>query len=134
MRTVRNVMRSDVDVLRTTDSAADAACLLAERKEDSIPLCHSDGRLAGVVRNRDIVAGVVARGLDPRQVSLTEFAQPGDALGLDLDASLDDAVSVMCRHQLDRLPVLEGDRVVGLITRRDAACGLSFRPPWDDDA
>ncbi len=86
MKTVRDVMRRDIEVLRTTESAADAACYLAARDEDSIPLCLADGSLAGTVSNRDIVAKVVAKGLDPRQVSLAELADPGDVLGLDVDA------------------------------------------------
>ncbi len=78
MRTIRDVMSGDVDVLRTTDTAADAACFLASHGEDSAPLCQSDGSLAGTVSARDIVAQVVAKGRDPRQVSLAEFT---DAAG-----------------------------------------------------
>jgi hypothetical protein len=36
----------------------------------------------------------------------------------------------MCRHQRARLPVTEGDRVIGLVTQRDVARSLQFRPPW----
>jgi CBS domain-containing protein len=125
-------MRCDIEVLRITDSAADAARVLAEAAEESIPICLVDGRLAGVVSNRDIVARVVAPGLDPRRVSLSELAQPVDVLGLDVDATLGEAVSTMSRLQRARLPVLEGDRVVGLVTQRDAARSLTFRPPWDE--
>ena len=81
MRTVRDVMRRDIEVLRTTESAADAACFLAARSEESVPLCLSDGSLAGTVSNRDIVAKVIAKGRDPRQVQLAELAEPEDALG-----------------------------------------------------
>ncbi len=132
VRTVREIMRCEVEVLRITDSVVDAACFLAARNEECIPLCLSDGGLAGTVSNRDIVAKVVARGLDPSQVSLSDFAQPGDVLGLDVDATVDEAVSVMRRHHRDHLPVVEGNRVVGLVTQRDAARSLAFRPPWDE--
>ena len=131
MRTVRDVMRSDVEVLRTTESAADAACFLAAHGEESVPLCLADGSLAGTVSSRDIVAKVVAKGRDPRHVRLAELAEPGDVLGLDVDAPVDEAASVMCRHHRARLPVLEGDRVVGLVTQRDLARSLAFRPIWD---
>ena len=70
MRTVRDVMRGDIEVLRTTETAADAACFLAAHGEDSVPLCLGDGSLAGTVSNRDIVARVVAHGRDPREVSV----------------------------------------------------------------
>ena len=49
MRTIRDVMSRDVEVLRTTDTVADAACFLADHGVDSAPLCLSDGSLAGTV-------------------------------------------------------------------------------------
>ena len=107
MRTIRDVMCEDVDVLRTTDTAADAARFLATHNDDAAPLCLSDGSLAGTVTNRDIVAQVVAKDRDPRQVSLSEFTGPADVVALDLDVSLEDAVALMCRHQRSRLLVLE---------------------------
>jgi CBS domain-containing protein len=133
MRTIRDVMHGDVEVLRTTDTAADAARYLANHSEDAAPLCQSDGSLAGSVSNRDIVARVVAKGRDPREVSLAEFTRVADdVVALDVDVSLEDAVAVMCRHQRAQLPVLERERVVGFVTQRDVACSISFQPPWAD--
>ena len=133
MRTIRDVMNGDVEVLRTTDTAADAACFLASHNEDSAPLCQSDGSFAGTVSNRDIVTRVVAKGRDPREVSLAEFTGVADdVVALDVDVSLEDAVAVMCRHQRSRLPVLEHERVVGFVTQRDVARSISFQPPWAD--
>jgi CBS domain-containing protein len=131
MRTIRDVMHGDVEVLRITDTAADAACFLARHGEDSAPLCQSDGSFAGTVSCRDIVTRVVAAGRDPRQVSLAEFTRVADdVVALDVDVSLEDAVAVMCRHQRSRLPVLEQARVVGFVTQREVACSISFQPPW----
>jgi CBS domain-containing protein len=132
MRSVRDVMCADIEVLRTTETAADAACFLAAHSEDSAPLCQGDGSLAGTVSNRDIVARVVAAGRDPHAVRLAEFAQPAGALALDVDVSVEEAVAVMCRHHRDRLPVVEDDRVIGFVTQRDAARSVAFRPPWED--
>jgi CBS domain-containing protein len=133
MRTIRDVMNGDVEVLRTTDTAADAACFLASHNEDSAPLCQSDGSFAGTVSNRDIVTRVVAKGRDPREVSLAEFTGVADdVVALDVDVSLEDAVAVMCRHQRSRLPVVEHERVVGFVTQRDVACSISLQPPWVD--
>jgi CBS domain-containing protein len=132
MRSIRDVMCSDVDVLRTTETAADAACFLAGQSDDSAPLCLGDGSLAGSVSNRDIVARVVAEGRDPRQVSLAEFAGPADVIALDVDVSLEDAVALMARHQRTRLFVLERERVVGFVTQRDIARSITFQVPWTD--
>jgi CBS domain-containing protein len=87
MRTVRDVMSWDIEVLRTTETAADAASYLATHNEDAVPLCLSDGSLAGTVSNRDIVAKVMATGLDPRDVSLAELAEPSDAVAIDADVT-----------------------------------------------
>jgi CBS domain-containing protein len=125
-------MRRDIDVLRTTETAADAASYLATHHEDNVPLCLSDGSLAGTVSNRDIVAKVVAKGLDPREVMLAELAEPGDSLALDADITVEEAGSIMCRHHRARLPVTEGHRVIGLVTQRDVARSLQFRPSWVD--
>ncbi len=133
MRTVREVMHGDLRVLRTTETAADAATLLATLVEETVPLCQSDGSLAGAVSNRALVAKVVAPGRDPRTVSLVEFAGDGDAVALDVDITLEEALALMCRHERTELPVVEGERVVGWVTRREAACSVSFRPPWADD-
>lgn len=132
MRTVRDVMSGDIEVLRTSETAADAASFLAAHVEDSVPLCLSDGRLAGAVSNRDIVVKVVAKGLDPREVRLDELVDPGDALALEAGVSVEDAVAYMCRHHRNRLPVTDGNRVIGLVTQRDVARSLSFRPSWVD--
>ncbi len=135
MRTVRDVMHADIEVLRTTESAADAACYLAAHAEDLVPLCLADGSLAGTVTSRDIVAKVVAKGLDPRQVllaDLADLADPADLLALDVDAPVEEAVSVMTAAHRPRLPVTEGSRVVGLVTQRDATRALAFQAPWSD--
>ena len=132
MRTVRDVMRGDMEVLRTTESAADAASFLTARGVDSVPLCTSDGTLAGSVSAQDILAKVVAKGLDAREVPLTEFAEPSTALALGVDVPVDEAVATMSRHHKARLPVVDGNRVVGSVTRRDIARSIAFRPTWAD--
>jgi CBS domain-containing protein len=85
------------------------------------------------VSTRDIVALVVAKGRDPREVRLAEFTSAaGEVVALDVDVTLPDAVAVMCRHQRSRLPVLQEERVVGFVSQRDLARSISFQPPWTD--
>ena len=132
MRTVRDVMSGHIEVLRTSETAADAASYLASHVEESVPLCLSDGSLAGTVSNRDIVSKVVAKGLDPREIRLEEFAESGEVPALDASVTVEDAVAYMCRHESSRLPVTDDNRVIGLVTQRDVARSVSFRPSWVD--
>jgi CBS domain-containing protein len=128
MKTVRDVMCPVIDVLHTTDSVAVAAGYLASHEEDSVPFCLADGRLAGTVSNRDIVAKVVAQGLDPRQVRLSDLVGPLEPVTLDIDVSVEDAVALLTRSTQGRVPVTADARVVGFVTRRDMARTLAFRP------
>ena len=130
MRTVRDVMHGDIEMLRTTESVADAACYLAAHREDRVTLCRADGSVAGTITSRDIVAKVVAKGRDPRQVLLEELVDPTDIVALDVDAPVDEAAAVMSTARRARLPVTEGSRLVGLVTQRDAAQALAFLSPW----
>jgi len=130
MRTVRDVMTRDIEVLRTTETAADAASYLAAHDDDAVLLCLIDGSLAGSVSNRDIVAKVVAKGLDPRQVQLSSIAEPIEPVAVDIDVSVEEAVTVMCRHRRPRLPVVESDRLVGAVHQRDVARALTFQNLW----
>jgi CBS domain-containing protein len=125
-------MSRDVEVLRTTETAAEAAGYLAGHVDDAVPLCQSDGSLAGSVTGRDILAKVVAKGLDPRQVHLADLAQLEDAVAVGIDVSVEEAANVMCRHRRSRLPVLEADRVVGSVAQRDVVRALTFQPFWFD--
>jgi CBS domain-containing protein len=125
-------MSRDVEVLRTTETAAEAAGYLAGHVDDAVPLCQSDGSLAGSVTGRDILAKVVAKGLDPRQVHLADLAQSEDAVAVGIDVSVEEAANVMCRHRRSRLPVVEADRVVGSVAQRDVVRALTFQPFWFD--
>lgn len=132
MRTVRDVMHVDVEVLRTSGTVTDAASYLATHDVDSVPVCLSDGRLVGAVSARDIVVEVVAKGRDPRDVSLVELTGREETVSLEVDSPIEEAAALMCRHAAPWLPVLEGQRVVGLATRRDVACSVALRPWWED--
>jgi CBS domain-containing protein len=125
-------MSGHIEVLRTSETAADAATYLASHVEESVPLCLSDGSLAGTVSNRDIVCKVVAKGLDPREIRLEEFAESGEVPALDAGVAVEDAVAYMCLHERSRLPVTADNRVIGLVTQRDVARSVSFRPSWVD--
>ena len=132
MRTVRDVMSGDIEVLSTGETAADAAGYLASHVDEAVPLCLSDGSLAGSVSGRDILAKVIAKGLDPREVRLADLAEPEDIVALGIDVSVEEAADVMCRHRRSRLPVVEADRVVGSVTQRDVVRALAFQPFWAD--
>lgn len=118
--TAREIMTSDVAHLNEQDSAVRAAERMAELGVGSLPICSTDERLVGMVTDRDIVVEVIAKGQDPAQVQVGRLAQ-GEAVTIGADDSLDEARRVMARHQVRRLPVIDGHRLVGIISQKDVA-------------
>lgn len=120
MTTARDVMTPDVEMVKESDTLADAARRMAELDVGSLPVCSDDERLVGVVTDRDIVIRAVAEGRDPASVTVKELAQ-GEAVTIGADDSLEEARRVMAEHQVRRLPVIDGDRVVGIVSQADVA-------------
>ncbi|MFQ6171606.1 CBS domain-containing protein [Oryzobacter sp. R7] len=120
MTTARDVMTTEVEMVGEDDTLADAARRMADLDVGSLPICSADQRLVGVVTDRDIVVRAVAEGRDPSSVAVKEVAQ-GEAVTIGADDSLEEARAVMADHQVRRLPVIDGDRVVGIISQADVA-------------
>jgi CBS domain-containing protein len=107
--------------LKTTESAADAARRLAQADIGAVPVCEPDGHLSGVVTDRDMVVKVVAAGKDPGSILLGDIADQGKVVTIGADDSVDEALEVMKRHEVRRLPVIDGNEVVGLLSQGDVA-------------
>jgi CBS domain-containing protein len=90
----------------------------------SLPICGDDGKLRGMITDRDIVLKCVAAGRNPREMMARELAS-GKPYWVDADASVDDAIEIMERHQIRRLPVIADHKLVGIISQGDIARNYS---------
>jgi CBS domain-containing protein len=79
-----------------------------------------DGRLIGMLTDRDIVVRAVAEGLDPNVAVAGDFATR-DPVAVEPDQALDEALMLMARHRVRRLPVVEGGMLVGVLSQADVA-------------
>jgi CBS domain-containing protein len=120
MTTARDIMTTDVAHLTEEDTAQVAAELMAELGVGAVPVCTSDGHLVGVVTDRDIVVDVVAAGNDPGGARLAEMVR-GEAVTIGADDPVEEVHRVMAEYQVRRLPVIDGDRLVGIISQGDLA-------------
>ena len=117
---VREVMTSNPCTIDADKSVAYAAKMLRDEDVGVAPIVEGD-RLVGVLTDRDIAVRVVAEGRDPEQVKAREIAST-DLVTLDPDQDLDEALRLMARNQVRRLPVVEEDgRVVGIVAQADVA-------------
>jgi CBS domain-containing protein len=101
-------------------SAFEAAKAMADEDVGSIPVVDGDGILAGIVTDRDIAVRVVAAGRDPASTAVREIATT-DVIPAYPDEPLDEALVSMAHRQVRRLPVIEDDRVVGILAQADVA-------------
>jgi len=119
MAQVRDVMTSNPVTCSPQASVADAAKVMA--KEDIGPLPVVDAnRLVGILTDRDIVVRVVAEGRDPQSTSVGDVAT-SDLVTVSPDEDLDRALQLLAERQVRRLPVAEGETLVGVIAQADIA-------------
>jgi CBS domain-containing protein len=121
-KTARDLMTPDPEFVETGTTVLDAAKRLADGDFGSMPICGTDGRLKGVITDRDIVVKVVAKGGDPATTPVEELAT-GDqsTVTIGADDSIDTALQTMAEHDVRRLPVIDGDKLVGIVAQADLA-------------
>jgi CBS domain-containing protein len=122
MVTAREIMRADDHHVTPADSVVAAARVMRDSALPQIPVCE-DGRLVGVVSQRDIVTGCVASGRDPGRTCAGDLMRSSEAV-VDADASIETALIVMAEHRVRGVPVLEGDTYLGVLAQDDATRSL----------
>jgi CBS domain-containing protein len=121
----RDIMSPDCTCIGENDSVLDAAKRLAENDIGSMPICGEDDRLKGMLTDRDIVVKVLAKGKDPASVRAGELGVgDGKTVTIGADDTVDEALRTMIDHKVRRLPVIDGHRMVGIISQADIAMNL----------
>jgi CBS domain-containing protein len=118
-KSVREVMTPKVQAVREEQPLIEAARLMKTEDVGSLPVVH-DGRLVGTLTDRDIVLRAVAEGADVKAVRVGDVAshQP---VTVSPDQDLDEALSLMAKHRVRRLPVVENGALVGILAQADVA-------------
>lgn len=122
MRTARDVMSKNIEVIREDETIAEVAKRLTESGVGAMPICDGD-RLQGMITDRDIVTKVVAKGKDPQQVTARDL-ETGKPVTIGADDSLEEALQTMTSHKVRRLPVIDGHALVGVVSQADLAKAL----------
>ena len=117
MAQVRDRMTPDVVTLEPGTSIVDAAQMMIQQEKGPLPIVEG-GRPVAIVTDRDIIARVVAAGRDPGSVTVDEVATT-DLVTIGPDEDVDQARQMLAQHQLDRLLVVEGGSLVGIISEAD---------------
>ena len=118
-KSVRDAMTENPRSIAASASVVEAARLMREAHIGSLPITD-DEKLVGMITDRDITTRVVAEAADPNTTSV-EDVYSRDLISVEPDQALDEALQLMARHQVRRLPVVENDRLVGIVAQADVA-------------
>ena len=123
---VKDVMARDPVRIAPEETVSVAARMLGRSNIGALPVCSADGKLRGIVTDRDIVLRSVASNEDAGQQCVREImsrrlvtAQPAD--------TLQHAARTMAQQQVRRLPVVENGRLIGMLSLRDLSCQPGMR-------
>lgn len=123
MATARDIMTSGATCAGSGETVVEAARKMRDLGVGALPICGPDDRLAGMITDRDITVRVVAEGRDPSSVKVSELAQ-GKPATIGADDSVEEALATMSKHGVRRLPVIDGQRLVGIVSQADVARNL----------
>jgi CBS domain-containing protein len=118
-KSVRDAMTPSVRTVSPSQSLAEAAEVMKGEDVGSVPVVD-EGRLAGILTDRDIVTRAVAEGRNPETVKVDEIASR-EVVTIDPEQDLDEALMLMASHRVRRLPVVEEGRLVGMLAQADVA-------------
>ena len=113
-KSIRDAMTADPRSVGTSESVVDAARLMRDEDVGSLPVVDGD-ELVGVITDRDITTRVVSEAKDPAATSA------GDVISVDAGEDHEEALALMARHQVRRLPVVEDGKLVGIVAQADIA-------------
>jgi CBS domain-containing protein len=117
---IRDVMTTNPSTVESTSAVVQAARVMKQVDAGVVPVTDN-GRLAGIVTDRDIPIRVVAEGKDPGSTTVGEVASK-NLVTVDPQQDLDEALRLMAQHKVRRLPVVEEDgRLVGVLAQADVA-------------
>ncbi|MDQ5818560.1 MAG: CBS domain-containing protein [Actinomycetota bacterium] len=117
MLRVRDRMVSSVVTIEPGTGVVDAAKRMIEEEKGPLPIVEGE-RPVAIVTDRDIIAHVVAEGRDPKSMTVQDIASH-DLVTIGPEQDIDEARRLMDEHQLDRILVVEDDKLVGIISEAD---------------
>ena len=118
-KNVRDAMTENPRSIGQSASVVEAARLMREQHIGSLPITD-DEQLVGMIIDRDITTRVVAEAADATKTSVGDVYSR-DLISVEPDRGLEEALQLMARHQVRRLPVVENGRLVGIVAQADIA-------------
>ena len=115
---IRDVMTPRVIRISPEESASVAARTMTHYNVGAMPVCGLDGKLCGMVTDRDIVTRCLAAGKQPGETRVEDIMTHG-VVSVRPDMETSQVAALMARRQIRRLPVVEDGQLCGMVTLGD---------------
>jgi CBS domain-containing protein len=116
---IHEIMTATVVTAAPDEPASAVARLMRDRNVGSVVIVDESGRPVGMVTDRDLALDVLAEGADPETAA--ESCATAPVVTGDHDMELEEAAALMVGHRIRRLPVMDGEALVGIVTLDDIA-------------
>ncbi|MCX6821973.1 MAG: CBS domain-containing protein [Candidatus Aenigmarchaeota archaeon] len=124
---VKEAMTKNVIVVNPDATIKDAAKIMTQQRVGSL-LVIEGNKLVGIITELDIIWKVVAGDLNPK-ITLVRDVMTKQVVSVKANQTLEDATQIMVENSIKKLPVLESDKLVGIITATDL---ISVQPKMID--
>jgi CBS domain-containing protein len=118
-QTVEQIMTKNPRTVNVNDTVKDAAAVMRDSDIGDV-IVVEDGQVTGILTDRDIVVRAVAEHKDPSATKVSDVATH-DVASLTPDQTVDDAIKIVREKNVRRIPVLDGDKPVGIVSIGDLA-------------
>ena len=117
---IREIMTTPAVQIRQSETVDVAARSMARYNIGAMPVCGADGKLCGVLTDRDLVTRCLAAGRQPEQTIVADVMS-GNVVSAQPDMDVAVAAHLMGRLQVRRLPVVENGALCGMVSLGDLA-------------
>jgi CBS domain-containing protein len=116
---IKDIMTNDLAVISPDATVIEAAQIMQKHNVGVVPVCEGTN-MVGLVTDRDIVVRNIAHGKDPNHTSVRDVMTT-QVKSISPETSLSQAAGIMATQQIRRLPVIEEERLVGMVSLGDLA-------------
>lgn len=124
---VRECMCNQVECVKPEATVCDVAKLMLNKHIGCVPVCNANKKIVGLVTDRDLILRTLACEKDMKHTTVSEIMTT-NVYKTTPEADTKEASKIMCDCQVRRVPVVENDQLVGIITLGDLANNQNVSP------
>lgn len=121
---VKDIMTDELAVISPDATVIEAAQLMQKHNVGAVPVCEGSN-IVGLVTDRDIVVRNIAHGKDPNHTPVRDVMTT-EVKSISPETNISQAAGIMATQQIRRLPVIEDDHLVGMVSLGDLATKAKF--------